>query len=703
MLAQNMQLSAYSPEFPMTSIRFAVFLVALTSCAPPRAVDGDTASHDATVMLPGERTVDASTADAKMLMGYQGWFGCPSDGSALSQWMHWSPNTPPTADTVKFDAWPDTSDLAVDERCETDFHLPSGASAPLFSAYDPETVARHTRWMAEHDIDGVFLQRFTSELHSPPHKAFRDQVARNIMDGAEANGRVFAIMFDISGQDPATLVETVKSDWMYLVDSLGLTDSDRYLHHRGRPLVAVWGLGFNDRPGTPEEALALTEWFHSGAEERYQAAFLGGVPTHWRTLSGDAHADPAWTAYYHSLDILSPWAVGRYATTAEADAFRTHNIEPDLTQTRRLGIDYMPVIFPGFSWTHLTGGTADFNAIPRQGGRFYWRQVYNAVGAGSTMIYTAMFDEVDEATAMFKIAPTTAHSPTETAFLTLDVDGESLPADWYLSLGGAATKMLRGEIGLTATIPIIATEPETPATGDDATIVSHTLPAELAPDEATTAWVTVRNTGSTTWTRDDGYKLGAVDDADPLYARPRVWLTSSSAVAPGQEISFEIDMVAPAERGTVFTDWQMVHEGVAWFGDIAAEAVTVAATPSDTSDETPPTDTEPSTAHAQMVTRAYRGILGRDPDPSGQAFYEARLAAGGTSTELSEALWISTEFADHRGHLSSEALATELYRGILDREPDASGLAATSDAIDAGRGSARAAAMLSSEEALRAE
>jgi hypothetical protein len=263
--------------------------------------------------------------------------------------------------------------------------------------------------------------------------------------------------------------------------------------------------------------------------------------------------------------------------------------------------------------------------------------------------------------------------------------------------------MLRGEIGLTATIPIIATEPETPATGDDATIVSHTLPVELDPGEATTAWVTVRNTGSTTWTRDDGYKLGAVDDADPLYARPRVWLASTSTIAPGQEISFEIDMVAPAETGTVFTDWQMVHEGVAWFGDIAVETVNVTTNPADTGDETRPPETGSSTAHAQMVTRAYRGILGREPDPSGLAFYEARLGAGANSTELSEALWGSAEFADNRGHLSSEDLATELYRGILSREPDASGLAATIDAIDAGWGSARAAAMLTSEEALRGE
>ena len=42
--------------------------------------------------------------------------------------------------------------------------------------------------------------------------------------------------------------------------------------------------------------------------------------------------------------------------------------------------------------------------IPRRGGRFYWRQVERALQAGSTMLYGAMFDEVDEGTAMFKVA-----------------------------------------------------------------------------------------------------------------------------------------------------------------------------------------------------------------------------------------------------------------------------------------------------------
>ena len=93
------------------------------------------------------------------------------------------------------------------------------------------------------------------------------------------------------------------------------------------------------------------------------------------------------------------------------------------------------------------------NQIPRNGGDFYWHQAWNAVRSGCTMIYGAMFDEVDEGTAMFKLAPTQAQLP-QGSFVPLNIDGEALPSDWYLRLAGEGAKMLRGEIPLTSTRPI---------------------------------------------------------------------------------------------------------------------------------------------------------------------------------------------------------------------------------------------------------
>jgi hypothetical protein len=62
------------------------------------------------------------------------------------------------------------------------------------------------------------------------------------------------------------------------------------------------------------------------------------------------------------------------------------------------------------------------------------------------MLYVAMFDEMDEGTAIFKCA----NNPPAGVKLC---DYEGLPTDHYLWLTGEAGKMLRGEIPFTARMP----------------------------------------------------------------------------------------------------------------------------------------------------------------------------------------------------------------------------------------------------------
>lgn len=383
------------------------------------------------------------------MMGYQGWFACPGDGSALNRWVHWFRNNSPTATNATVDFWPDIAELDADELFATGMTLPGGGPAKVYSAYKEKSVVRHFRWMKENHLDGVFLQRFSSTLSSPDQLAFRNQVTANVRVGAETYGRIFAIMYDISGQNAATLVSTLTNDWMYLVNTLRVTNSPSYVRHDGKPVVAIWGFGFTDRPGTPDDATNVIAWFKSAG-----CTVMGGVPTNWRTLTGDSQTNAAWATAYRAFDILSPWAVGRYSTLSGADNFKSTYIAPDRAECIARGIDYMPVVFPGFSWHNLKGDPSPLNQIPRNGGAFYWRQIYNAVSTGCTMIYGAMFDELDEGTAMFKMAATPSELPVEGTFVPLNIDGQSLPSDWYLRVGDQASRMLRREIPLTNTIPI---------------------------------------------------------------------------------------------------------------------------------------------------------------------------------------------------------------------------------------------------------
>ena len=90
--------------------------------------------------------------------------------------------------------------------------------------------------------------------------------------------------------------------------------------------------------------------------------------------------------------------------------------------------------------------TPPLNQIPRQKGVFYWSQITGALAAKGRMLYVAMFDEIDEGTAIMKCAN---NLPAGVQLC----DYEGLPTDQYLWLTGKAGQMLRGEISVTRQIP----------------------------------------------------------------------------------------------------------------------------------------------------------------------------------------------------------------------------------------------------------
>lgn len=196
----------------------------------------------------------------------------------------------------------------------------------------------------------------------------------------------------------------------------------------------MWGIGLSDDRHPPEDpaaALRLIDWFRTQA----QVFYLGGTPAYWQALSNDAAADGRWADAYRAMAGIQPWTVGRYSNLAGADRWSVNQIQPDLAATPSRGQLHMPVIFPGFSW-HNLNRTSPENQISRDRGEFLWRQAYNARAAGTPTLKIAMFDEVDEATAVFKVAARRQDAPDQGYRLPLDADGFNLPSDWYLRLAG---------------------------------------------------------------------------------------------------------------------------------------------------------------------------------------------------------------------------------------------------------------------------
>ncbi|MBM4142853.1 MAG: xylosidase/arabinosidase [Lentisphaerae bacterium] len=399
--------------------------------------------------------VDATTLDGKVMFGYQGWFGTPADGSPQAWWQHWSiGHGGPGTNTMTIDLWPDLSEYDSNELCATSLAYTNGAPACVYSAYNTETVHRHMRWLQDYSLDGVFLQRFVGK----PSYDFENQVLENVMSGCECYHRVFVIMYDIVHANETSLVADITNDWRCLIDTFHITESPAYLQHDGKPIVAFCGIGYTNRPGTATQIQDMINWFRSEAAPKYQATLFGNVPASWRTLDGLSKTNAAWADVYRSFDVLSPWTVGAYSDSDGAIQFGLARVAPDIVETSQLGIDYMPVVFPGFSWHNLMatrGIPTHLNQIPRMGGSFLWTQLYEWQTAGANMLFIAMFDEVDEGTAMYKLAPTAADAPVGVEFVTLDADGYSLPSDWYLRLAREGKRMLTGQIAPTSNVPIL--------------------------------------------------------------------------------------------------------------------------------------------------------------------------------------------------------------------------------------------------------
>lgn len=366
-----------------------------------------------------------------VMAGYQGWFNTPEDGAGLG-WKHFEKEKEFKPGKCTIDLWPDVSEY--EKTYETAFKLPDETPAKVFSSYDASTTDLHFKWMKQYGIDGVFMQRFVVSIRNQKGKDNYNKILNNAVLSAEKYDRAICLMYDLSGME-AGEEDILIRDWKELCEKYKLVsrNNNHYVYHHGKPLVAVWGIGFNDRRKYGyEQVKKIIDFLKSEG-----CSILVGVPTHWRTLTIDAVSDTRLLELVKQADIVHPWLVGRFDNNTY-EPYRK-SIEEDIKWCKANGKDYIPVLFPGFSW-HNMKKDAPQNMIPRLGGRFFWKQVKGAVDAGAESLYLAMFDEIDEGTAFFKCTNTPPVG--ESSFITYE--GEA--PDHYLWLAGEAAKYLRGEL-----------------------------------------------------------------------------------------------------------------------------------------------------------------------------------------------------------------------------------------------------------------
>lgn len=361
-----------------------------------------------------EKHVDGEPYDSYrglVMAGYQGWFGAPGDGckhndAENTRWYHYRENETfePGVLNNSIDLWPDMSEYTV--KYDAPFYYPDGSQAQVYSAYDESSVLLHFKWMKEYGIDGVFMQRFVGEvLNNEMGKDHFDKVLQSAMKGSNDYQRAICVMYDLGGYNTSDAnynTEALLADLAELEGKYHFTDRNAgqkyYLYENNRPVVAIWGVGFPDKTPayfTMDDISNLIDRFNEMG-----FSVMLGVPTYWCRGGGDTISDlNALHAVIKKSDIIMPWLVGRFGYASYSN-FKDI-IANDIQWCKNEGVVYAPLCLPGATDLHMHPQYGPNEG--RYGGQFFWNQVYHSVKSGAEAIYIAMFDEMDEGTAIYKV------------------------------------------------------------------------------------------------------------------------------------------------------------------------------------------------------------------------------------------------------------------------------------------------------------
>jgi hypothetical protein len=308
--------------------------------------------------------------------------------------------------------------------------------------------------MKKYGIDGAFMQRFYRSISEPQGgwievfdsrypethsiectlgslKLIYSQVLQSAKAASQKYGLGFAVEYDISGADSSTsdVVATILND----VDKLkqaGLFDASAYFYHNNAPVIEIWGIGIR-KTVSPADTLRIV----TGLKQAGYHVIIG-VGTDWQKSISDS-SSASYGPTYRQANTVQPWTVGGYSH-ANYKSTLSGVQTSDKKTLQDLGIGQSIVVWPGFSWGNLMHNGV-YDQIPRDNGTFYQEQLDGAVSLQPQFLFTAMFDEVNEGTA---IMPTLRVNelPVNQRFVGID---NNLDREIYLAKAGSASAALK--------------------------------------------------------------------------------------------------------------------------------------------------------------------------------------------------------------------------------------------------------------------
>jgi hypothetical protein len=402
--------------------------------------------------LTAQTTSKFDSYNGLLMTGYQGWFNCEGDG-ANKGWTHYRRAGKFEPGFCTIDFWPDVSEYK--KTYKTPFKYANGQSAYVFSSYDQSTIDLHYQWMEEYGIDGAFMQRFIHTITNPVNRNHYNVVLESAMNASKKYGRAISIRYDMTGMAKGDS-HVLLADLDEILAKYNIFDRDMFptwLYHNGKPLIAMGGVGFSERVAGDDDVgyLKEAEIIIAGLKERGFSIMMR-VPWGWRDFRGTSVvSDPEDRIRLHnfvkSVDIIMPWHVGAYREESYVTGNWLKRIADDIAWCKLNNIEYVPVIWPGFSRANLKNGE-DGSFRPRNKGSFFWLQFSSAILAEAEMIFLAQFDEIDEGTQFIKCV---SEVPVgESPFIPYE---DGIQSDHYLWLAGEAGRMFRSERQFSTTMP----------------------------------------------------------------------------------------------------------------------------------------------------------------------------------------------------------------------------------------------------------
>jgi len=215
--------------------------------------------------------------------------------------------------------------------------------------------------------------------------------------------------------------------------------------------------------------------------------------------------------------------------------------------------------------TMSTGQSRTITVVMRNSGTTTW-----TAAGGYRLNSRGPYDNTTWGINRIPLAAGDSIAPGQQKTFTFAVTAPTTPGTylsrWSMAVGGAAFG------ATTADVNVVVTGTPPPPGANDAQFDSQDVPGSMTAGRSYSVSVTMRNTGTTTWTEASQYRLMSRGPrGNTTWGINRAYLAPGDSVGPGQTATFSFTVTAPSTPGTYLSRWSMVQDGVDVFGQTTAD------------------------------------------------------------------------------------------------------------------------------------